>query len=188
MEQNTTTQAGDEDANKNTNANKNEDNKDNGNGGQGNAKTFTQEELNETISKRLKAEKEKSQKETQEAIDRALAEERRLAKLSSDEKEKELKAKQDSESKERENNTTRRENRLTALETFAELELPKDLVDFVVDLDVEKQSEKIQSFKKAFDASVAERVKQRLEGKGSTKDVNNSDKTTDDGTGPQAYF
>ena len=73
------------------------------NEGQAGGKTFTQDQLNEIVSQRLKEEKAKADETVKNAVAEAIAEERRQAKLSEEEREKEAKSKYEAELKAREN-------------------------------------------------------------------------------------
>lgn len=125
-------------------------------------KGFTQEEVNGIVSKRLNEATEKIRREAQLEIQRTLEEERKLAKLSAEEREKELLKKQQEELLSRENNLRLRENRANALEKFSEYGLNSKLVDFVVDLDSEKTNERIEALKDAFNDAVQKAVDAKL--------------------------
>ena len=116
-------------------------------------KNFSQEDLDAIAGKVRKEEREKAEKEAndkiQAAVAEAIKEAERKAKLSADEREKELLAEQAKKNEERERNNTLRENRLDAIDALIDLEIPnpKKAAEFVVDLDKDKQAEKIEAFK-----------------------------------------
>lgn len=100
-------------------------------------KTYTQDEVNELIAKRVNELNAKNKTYTQAAITKALAEQERQAKLTEEEREKEARTKRELELKEREDNITLRERRLEAQEQLRANNIPIDLVDFVVNLDAD---------------------------------------------------
>lgn len=127
-------------------------------------KTFTQEEVNNIVSERLKAEKTKNEESIKNAVAGAIAEYERQAKLTQEEKEKEAKTKREAELKAREDEITLRENRVKAQELLATNNIPIDLVDFVVDLDATKMQDKIDTLAKTYNKSVETGVTDKLKG------------------------
>ena len=95
-------------------------------------KIFTQADMNELAGKVRGEEKRKNEQAIKEAVAQAIAEERRQAQLTAEEREKEAKARHDAELKAREDAITLRERRLTAQELLSQKNIPIDLVDFVV--------------------------------------------------------
>ncbi len=65
---------------------------------------------------------------------------------------------------------TEKENRLKAIEKLSELEVPIKLVDFVVDVDLDKQQKNIEVIKETFDKAVEEVVQKKLEGRDDIED------------------
>lgn len=137
-------------------------------------KTFTQDEVNNIISERLKAEKTKNEQSIKDAVAGAIAEHERQAKLTEAEREKEAKSKREAELKAREDEITLRENRVKAQELLAKKNIPIDLVDFVVDLDATKMDEKIETLAKTYNKSVETGVTDKLKGN-PPKDFSNND-------------
>lgn len=138
-----------------------------------------QEKVNELISLRLeraekswKAKLEKMQQEAQQEILKAKEEGERLAKLSAEEREKEVLEKQRRENEEREKLLSMRENKLEAISIFSKANVPIELVDYVVDPDKEKTLEKAELFIKNYQTSVEQTVAKKLEGE-PPKDVDN---------------
>lgn len=143
-----------------------------GQGGKGEEpKTFTQEDLDRVLQDRLAKEQERFEKKLSEKIKAERDDWERQARLSEDEKAKELLEKQQKEFAERERNVTVRENRASAIEKFAELELPIGLVDFVVDTDIEQQSKKTEALKEAYNKAVEQGIANKLKGN-APKDIN----------------
>ena len=127
-------------------------------------KTFSQEEVNNIVSERLKDVKAKNDKAISEAVANAIAEYDRQAKLTEEEREKEAKSKREAELRERENSLTLRERKLQAQELLSQKNIPIDLVDFVVDLDETKTKDNIEKLAKTYNKSVETSVTDKLKG------------------------
>ena len=134
----------------------NEDNK----GG----KTFTQADMDNLAGKIRGEEKAKNDQAIKDAVAQAIAEERRQAKLTEEQREAEAKSKREAELKAREDEITLRENRVKAQELLAQKNIPIDLVDFVVDLDATKMQDKIDTLAKTYNKSVETGVTDKLKG------------------------
>lgn len=147
------------------------------NEGQAGAKTFSQEELNTIVSQRLKEVKDKQDEAVKNAVALAVAEERRQAKLTEEEREKEAKTKREAELKAREEELTLRENKIKAQELLSQKNIPIDLVDFVVDLDESKTKENIEKLVKTYNKSVENGVTDKLKGAPPTDFSNSNDNT-----------
>ena len=141
-------------------------------------KTFTQADMDNLAGKIRGEEKLKNDQAIKEAVAQAIAEERRQAKLTEDEREKEAKSKYEAELKAREDDITLRENRVKAQELLAKKNIPIDLVDFVVDLDNAKMEEKIETLAKTYNKSVETGVTDKLKGN-PPKDFSNTNKSDD---------
>lgn len=141
-------------------------------------KTFSQADLDNVASKVRGEEKAKQEQAIKDAVAQAIAEERRQAQLTADEREKEAKAKQDAELKAREDAITLRERRLMAQEMLSQKNIPIDLVDFVVDLDEAKTKENIDKLAKTYNKSVENGVTDKLKGTPPT-DFSNTNTNTD---------
>ena len=141
-------------------------------------KTFTQADMDNLAGKIRGEEKAKNDQAIKDAVAQAIAEERRQAKLTEDEREKEAKTKREAELKQREDQITLRENRVKAQELLADKNIPIDLVDFVVDLDATKMEEKINTLAKTYNKSVETGVTDKLKGN-PPKDFSNNDNGDD---------
>jgi hypothetical protein len=141
-------------------------------------KTFTQDQLNEIVSQRVKDVQAKQDETVKNAVAQAIAEERRQAKLTEEEREKEAKTRREAELKAREDDLTLRENKIKAQEMLSQKNIPIDLVDFVVDLDADKTKENIEKLAKTYNKSVETGVTDKLKGTPPT-DFSNSNKNTD---------
>ena len=127
-------------------------------------KTFTQEDVDKIVAKRLNEANAKNQTATDEAIKQAIAEYDRQAKLTAEEREKEAKTKREAELKAREDDITLRERRLQAQELLQEKNIPIELVDFVVDLDEKVTKENVENLAKTYNKSVETGVTDKLKG------------------------
>jgi hypothetical protein len=142
-------------------------------------KTFSQDELNTIVSQRVKEVQAKQEEAVKNAVAQAIAEERRQAKLSEEEREKEAKSKYEAELKAREDNITLRERRLEAQELLSQKNIPIDLVDFVVDLDENKTKDNIEKLAKIYSKSVETGVTDKLKGTPPTDFSNSNNNNTD---------
>lgn len=127
-------------------------------------KTYTQTDMDNLAGKIRGEEKAKSEKAIKDAVANALAEYDRQAKLTEEEREREAKTKREAELKEREEQITLRENRVKAQELLVKNNIPTDLVDFVVDLDVKVMEEKINTLSKTYNKSVETGITDKLKG------------------------
>ena len=125
--------------------------------------TFTQEQVNDVVSKRL-AEANTKARKLKDEVSKALAEAERQSKLSEAEREKEFKAKQQKELDDRERTITLRERRADAKDALSDRNIDTDLVDFVIDIDEDKTNTNIDKLEKAFNKAVEAGVKAKLAG------------------------
>ena len=126
--------------------------------------TFTQEQVNDIVSKRLAEANTKAEKKLKDEVSKALAEAERQSKLSEAEREKEFKAKQQKELDDRERTITLRERRADAKDALSDRNIDTDLVDFVIDIDEDKTNSNIDKLEKAFNKAVEAGVKAKLAG------------------------
>lgn len=139
--------------------------------GEKGGKTFSQADMDNLAGKIRGEEKIK----TEQAVKDAIAEYERQAKLTQEEREKEAKSKREAELKEREEKITLRERRLEAQELLQAKKIPIDLVDFVVDLDINKTKENIEKLAKTYNKSVETGVSDKLKGTPPTDFSNKTD-------------
>lgn len=137
-------------------------------------KTFTQADMDNLAGKIRGEEKAKNDQAIKDAVNKAIAEYDRQAKLTEEEREKEAKSKYEADLKAREEQITLRENKVKAQELLVEKNIPIDLVDFVVDLDATKMQEKINILAKTYNKSVETGVTDKLKGN-PPKDFSNDD-------------
>ena len=128
-------------------------------------KTFSQDEVNEIISKRVNEINAKNSEKTAKAIENALADYERKAKLSEEEKAHEEQERLKSELASKERDLLIRENRAEAREILQEKSMPSIFVDYVVDEDLDKTKENINKFEKVWNETVAKEIKKKLVGR-----------------------
>ena len=148
------------------------------NGDNNTGKTFSQADMDILAGKIRGEEKRKTEQAIKDAVANAIAEERRQAQLTAEERENEAKAKRDADLKAREDAITLRERRLTAQEMLSQKNIPIDLVDFVVDLDETKTKENIEKLAKTYNKSVENGVTDKLKGT-PPPDFSNTNNDTD---------
>lgn len=141
-------------------------------------KTFTQEEVDKIVAKRLNEASAKSQETTDTAVKQALAEYERQAKLTAEEREKEAKTKREAELKQREDDVTLRERTIQAKEMLDEKGIPTEVVPFLIDLDEAKTKENVEQFAKLYNKSVEIGVTNKLKGN-PPKDFSNTNNNQD---------
>ena len=125
-------------------------------------KTFTEDELNEKIEKRLARERSNFKKEQQEAIANAISEGKRLAQLSAEERAKEEAEKAKADLTAREAALQAKELKLDTQERLTAESIPLEFTDFLMGADGESTNENIKTFKALFDKAISEAVELRL--------------------------
>lgn len=142
--------------------------------GEDTPETFTQEDLDRIASKVRAEEKAKKDKELAEAKKKAEEDAIRRSKLSAEEREKELREEQEEEYAKKERALTLRENRLEGKTMLKELDMPEDFVDFILNEDIEKQTDSIEKIHQVWTAKIAEEVKKQIKGE-APKDPSSGD-------------
>lgn len=137
-------------------------------------KTFSQADMDALAGKIRGEEKTKHEQAIKDAVAQAIAEERRQAQLTAEQRESEAKQKYEADMKAREDSITLRERRLFAQEMLSQKNIPIDLVDFVVDLDETKTKENIEKLAKTYNKSVENGVTDKLKGTPPTDFSNNN--------------
>lgn len=128
-------------------------------------KTFTQEDVDKIIDKKFAQWQRKAEAESKKAIEAAMAEGERRAKLSAEERAKEEQAQREAEFAKREAELTRKELRAQAIETMAKDGIPAGMADILNYSDKESYEASYETVKKAYLASVQEGVEARMKGK-----------------------
>jgi uncharacterized membrane-anchored protein YjiN (DUF445 family) len=137
-------------------------------------KTFTQDEVNAMITKRLEREKKNAEIEKQEA--------EKLAKLSESDRQKAIFEKQSKELEESKLSFQNERLKFEAVKIMTEKQVPITFIDMLVAKDAETTYTNIDTFKNNFDAAVQKAVEERFKGGG--REVNNSTGTKQSGVNP----
>jgi hypothetical protein len=131
------------------------------------AKTFTQEELNAIIDKRL----ERERKDAQARIDKAVTEAQKLAKMSADERAEHERQELQKKLSEREAEITKRELRAEAKSQLSDKGLPVELAEVLPYTDADTTNAALVAVEKVFRAAVEKAVTDRM--RGSAPQTNN---------------
>jgi hypothetical protein len=123
-------------------------------------KVLTQEQIDNIVKKRVSEVKEQAEKEKLEAV----AEAERLATLSAEQKEKELRERQTRELEEKERALTLKENKLLAREELQSRGIDPTLSDLVEDVDRDRMLTRIEDFERSWKKSVEQAVADQLKG------------------------
>lgn len=128
-------------------------------------KTFTQDEVDEIIQKRLSREKKQQEEVIRETIKKEQEEAKRLAELSAEERAKEIENKSIKEVEQLKLEIKRRDLELDTTQRLKEEGLDISFKSFLMGDDAEKTNENIKAFKSIYDEKVQEEVEKRLAGK-----------------------
>ena len=124
------------------------------------AKTFTQDELNAIIDKRL----ERERKDAQARIDKAVTEAQKLAKMSADERAEHERQELQKKLAEREAEITKRELRAEAKSQLSDKGLPVELAEVLPYTDADTTNAALAAVEKVFRQAVEKGVTERLKG------------------------
>lgn len=124
------------------------------------AKTFTQEELNAIIDKRL----ERERKDAQARIDKAVTEAQKLAKMNAEERAEHERQELQKKLSEREAEITKRELRAEAKSQLSDKGLPVELAEVLPYTDADTTNAALAAVEKVFRAAVEKGVTERLKG------------------------
>ena len=124
------------------------------------AKTFTQEELNAIIDKRL----ERERKDAQARIDKAVTEAQKLAKMSADERAEHERQELQKTLAQREAEITKRELRAEAKSQLSDKGLPVELAEVLPYTDADTTNAALAAVEKVFRQAVEKGVTERLKG------------------------
>ena len=131
----------------------------------GNTKTYTQDDIAKLKEDWTKEQESSYQSKLKDGIAKAIEEEKRLSKLSKDEKDAEEKQKLlsriESLEKEKELGILKEK----ALNALSEQKLPNSFLNFVIGADEKTTLDNISAIKSAFDLAVQSQVEERLKGK-----------------------
>lgn len=132
---------------------------------QGKEKTFTQDELDAIITKRLGKEKSKWQKEYEKKLEDEKAEAARLANLDATQRAEEEAKKREKALQEREAKIKQAEDKIKCEKVLKEKGLNTSFSQFLIGADTEITSANIDIFEKAFKEAVKAEVDTRIKGK-----------------------
>lgn len=130
-------------------------------------------ETDKKLDKALKTARAKWEEEFKAKLEEEKKEAERLAKLSEKERKEEELKKREEELNKRLQELERKELKTEAIADLTKKGLPGEFADFVLAESAEKTLENINTFKKAFDEAVAEKVKEALAGKPPKVTMNN---------------
>ena len=128
-------------------------------------KLFNQEQINEIISNKVKHLDKKYEERLREVINQERTEAERLAKLTAEEKEKELVSKYKAEIEAKEKALRKRELHLDATTLLNEKQLPIDLANFVIGDDIEITKTNIDKLEKMYKRAIEKGINEKLKGK-----------------------
>lgn len=123
-------------------------------------KTFTQDELNAIIDKRL----ERERKDAQARIDKAVTEAQKLAKMNAEERAEHERQELQKKLAEREAEVTKRELRAEAKSQLSDKGLPVELAEVLPYTDADTTNAALAAVEKVFRAAVEKGVTERLKG------------------------
>lgn len=128
------------------------------------SKSFSQEQVDGIVKARMERFEKKAQEDRDKAIAEALADAERKAKLTAEERATEESTQQRKKLEEMERDISLRENRADAREALQEKNISTELVELIVDVDAEKQEQKLEKLESAFTKAVEEGVTAKLKG------------------------
>lgn len=127
-------------------------------------RTFSQEELDRIVQKRVNEVTAKSDEKVKQAVEAALAEQERKAKMSEEDRTAEEQKAREDEIAERERQVTLRERRVEATALLSKKNIPESFVEYVLDEDADKMAEKIEALSKNWSAELKKAVKETVSG------------------------
>ena len=130
--------------------------------------TFTQDQVNELIQKRVNELNKKSDEKTKQAVADALSEYDRKAKLSEEERATEAQKEKLKEIEAREHSITMRERKSDCLLALSKKNIPADFADYLIDNDAEKMAANIEGFSTLWEEKLMEGVQAKLKASGTT--------------------
>jgi len=130
--------------------------------------TFTQDQVNELIQKRVNELNKKSDEKTKQAVADALSEYERKAKLTEEERATEAQKAKLAEIEERERSITMRERKSDCLLALSKKNIPADFADYLIDNDAEKMNANIESFSTLWEERLMEGVQAKIKASGAT--------------------
>lgn len=130
--------------------------------------TFTQDQVNELIQKRVNELNKKSDEKTKQAVADAISEYERKAKLTEEERATEAQKEKLKEIEERERSITMRERKSDCLLALSKKNIPADFADYLIDNDAEKMAANIEGFSTLWEEKLMEGVQAKIKASGAT--------------------
>lgn len=130
--------------------------------GGGEPNTFSQEEVNEIISKRLKKEQAKWERDFKTKLEQEKKEAERLANLNAEQRKEEEYQKKLKDVMEREKALRLQEERVEAVQILNQRGLSPDFVDFLMADDSQTTLDNINNFEKVFKEALKAEISKRL--------------------------
>lgn len=129
------------------------------------SKPLTQSDIDRAVTKALETARKKSEEDKQKAVDDAIAEAKRLEKLSADEREKELLNKQKKELEDKEKALALKDLELKTINILKENELPMEFKPFIMGDSEESTVERTKLFKEVWNKALEATKTELLKGK-----------------------
>ena len=142
-------------------------------------KTFSQDEVNDLIRKRVNEVNLKQEEKVKVAVSEAIKEYERQAQLSAEEKAAEETKKREAELETKEHDLLIRENRAEAREILQEKGISPDILRYVVETDLDATKKNIDVFEKLWNKAVEEGVGQCAVNKAKEKAAQEVNKAVD---------
>lgn len=141
-------------------------------------KTYSQEEFEKALQSETDRRVSMALSKKEKEMSKKLTEAEKLAKMSEEDKLRYTLEQKEKELAEKEREFTLRDNKIAAMKTLSEKELPAELVDFVVAEDAEVMMANIQLLDKHIKNAVANQVKARLASPTPTKGLQSMNEMT----------
>lgn len=143
--------------------------------------TFTQEDVNKIVSKKVNELNEKFDSKLEQTLEKKRQEWEKQSKMSEEERAKELSEKQKQELEKRDRELTLRENKIDAQSKLGEAGIPIKFADYLTVVVKEKQDERIDQFTELWNKAVKDGIAKELEGGDPPKDPSGKSKNSSDG-------
>lgn len=125
---------------------------------------FTQEDIDRVLKKRLQQVEAKKQDDIKAAVEKAIADYDRKAKMTEADRAAEASKEREAELTKRENDLAIRENRNKAIEVLTQKNIPTSLVKYIATADAEETEDNIAAFASDWSKALAAAVKDAARG------------------------
>lgn len=136
------------------------------------SKTFSQEEVNNVVSKRINEINAKNEEKMKKAIQEAKAEWEKQSQMSDEEKQKEEMSKKEQEIAERERNLTLQERSIATKAVLQDKGMPTELADYLIDVEKDTTDSNVEKISKVWDEALSKAVEAKVAGE-TPKDSSN---------------